>query len=136
MTKIQIALPLVTADDDGIRPAGSPDACLYCGRKVGERHLFDCVIFTTPRTYRVILDGADVGTWTREDPASWDVDMREFHKNESSWCANNLRHEGTLSVTEQARTALLTVVDPDACELCPRVGLRPVDGEPEYEEAP
>lgn len=88
---------------------------------------------TVPRTYRVILDGVDVGTWTREDPVSWDADMRRFHKNESSWCADNIRDEGVLHVTEAARADLMRVTNPDACELCPRVVLEPVEGEPDYE---
>lgn len=40
--------PLVAADDDGIRPAGPPDACLYCRQKVGQRHQLTCVIWTRP----------------------------------------------------------------------------------------
>lgn len=36
--------PIVTAADPGIRPAGKPDACFYCHRKVGEQHAESCVI--------------------------------------------------------------------------------------------
>lgn len=38
MTKI-----LVLKNDDGIRPAGKPDACFYCKQKVGTPHCDDCI---------------------------------------------------------------------------------------------
>ena len=53
---------IVTADDEGIRPAGKPDECFYCLRKVGELHRDDCVTVTVVRRYKVILDGKEVGT--------------------------------------------------------------------------
>lgn len=135
-TSLPFSPPVVTGDDYGIRPAGRPDACFYCNRRVGERHAFECVIVRVPRTYRVILDGADVGTWTVGDPVSWNAEAREFHRNESSWCANNVRSEGTLLVTDDARVALLNVTKPGKCELCPRVEFIPVADEPEYYPGP
>ncbi len=38
--------PVVHELDDGIRPAGPPDACLYCGQKVSSPHSKDCVMVT------------------------------------------------------------------------------------------
>jgi hypothetical protein len=125
---------LVTEQD--ARPAGKPDECFYCRRRIGERHKFECVLVEVPRTYRVLLDRKDVGTWSREDPASWDRDMRYFHKNESCWCANNMKDQGTLNLNEGA----VLPFDNDegersyVCTLCNHVELVPVDGEPEYEE--
>lgn len=128
---------MVAENDDGIRPAGRPDACFYCRRRVGERHAFDCIMVGIPRTYRVILDGEDVGSWTIEDPISWDARMRAFHKNESAWCKNNMLDESMMGVTEEARKTIQAAMRagaPGMCILCPRVSLIPCD-EPEYEEA-
>ena len=38
------AWPLVHERDDGIRPAGRPDECFYCHRKVGQEHKRQCGI--------------------------------------------------------------------------------------------
>jgi hypothetical protein len=45
-------------------------------------------------TYRVLCDGAMIGTWTRDDPAFWDADHCRFHKNEGSWCAHGFVYQG------------------------------------------
>lgn len=124
------ACPIVAPDDDGIHPAGKPDACFYCQRRVGHLHKFGCVMCEVERTYRVILNGVDIGTWSRRDPVSWDARMRAFHKNDSSWCVDNMRHEGILNLR-----APLPSCEGDRC-LCSRVVLEPVANEPEYEEAP
>ena len=77
------AMPYVTNDDDGIRPAGPPDACLYCQRKVGERHKVECVSVVRPVvvTFQVAVD-LDVAM-------NWDAnDIKGFYNN--SWCGSNL----------------------------------------------
>lgn len=127
---------IVAPNDAGIRPAGPSDACIYCRRQVGERHRFECVMVEVSRTYRVLLDNVDVGTWSRMDPVHWSAEMRRFHKNDSSWCSHNIAHEGTLSVTDVAREVLCAEGDPSLCTLCSRVEFVPVDGEPEYTDAP
>lgn len=75
--------PLVAPNDDGIRPAGQPDECFYCRRKVGEEHKRNCTIVTKlvriAYTYEV-----DVTV-----PYDWDEDMIHFHRNEGTWCASN-----------------------------------------------
>jgi len=38
--------PIVTFDDDGIRPNGKSAECLYCNQKIGQKHTYDCVTFT------------------------------------------------------------------------------------------
>ena len=120
--------PPVAPTDDGIRPAG-PDECFYCRQKVGSPHLFACVTVTVPRTYRVLLDGVDIGSWSTDDPVGSNRDMRHFHKNESSWCANNVMNTGTLSLSRP-----LPVPEPEHC-LCDYLAIEPVGGEPEYEDA-
>lgn len=120
--------PFVSPNDDGIRPAGPQDACLYCRQKVGSRHLFSCVTLTVPRTYRVLLDGVDIGSWSTDDPVSWDVGAREFHKNDGSWCSDNVTHVGTLTLVSPLP------IERRGC-LCSCLAFEAVEGEPEYEEA-
>lgn len=85
--------PLVLANDDGIRPAGRPDACFYCRQSVGEPHGAECVAVRKRVEHRVhvtLPDGTKVkGLWQFNEPHFWDAHMSEFHKNGSTWCANN-----------------------------------------------
>jgi hypothetical protein len=102
--------PLVDPLDEGIRPAGPQDACLYCRRKVGQKHRFDCVVVTKKIEMRVTAtlggeipdkDGnihhepvtVHTGTWALSEAYEWDAGSCEFHKNESSWCASNFLQE-------------------------------------------
>ena len=93
--KNQNILPLVLLDDDGIRPAGKPDECLYCKQKVGEEHKYDCVILQrkvkVSYSYEIEI----------EVPWSWTEDEIAFHRNESSWCCDN-----SLDELEELRTKL------------------------------
>lgn len=81
------AWPLVDAKDDGIRPAGRPDACFYCHQQVGQEHKRDCVIVTklVRINYTYAVDTRVPHAWTQHDI--------EFHRNDSSWCANNAFRE-------------------------------------------
>ena len=76
-------MPLVDPNDDGIRPAGKPNECLYCKQKVGSRHLATCACVTkrikARYTYEIEL----------EIPYSWSAEDFEFHRNDSSWCSDN-----------------------------------------------
>lgn len=89
--------PLVDPKDDGIRPAGPPDACLYCRCKVGQPHGRECVCVTKRIEMRVLawFGGTRrvIGLWQLDQPYSWDARMSEFHKNRSSWCASNFLDE-------------------------------------------
>ncbi len=75
--------PLVAPNDDGIRPAGPPDECFYCTRKVGAEHARDCTVVKKTVRVRYIIE-LDVTV-----PHHWEKDNVEFHRNEGSWCANN-----------------------------------------------
>ena len=81
--QLVIPLPKVLANDDGIRPAGNTDECFYCRQKVGQPHKFDCValhrMVKVRYTYEIEI----------EVPHFWDKEAIEFHRNESSWCADN-----------------------------------------------
>lgn len=74
---------LVAPNDSGIRPAGPPDACFYCQSKVGEPHQSDCVIIVKTVRMKYIFEVEVVV------PHAWDAAMCEFHRGESSWCADN-----------------------------------------------
>jgi hypothetical protein len=95
--------PKVLPDDDGIRPAGEPDRCLYCGARIGEPHGRDCVVVTKLVRYAVLMDGQKVGVYRRYDPHSWDTQQMEFHKNEGSWCTDNAIEDGIEWVSPEAR---------------------------------
>lgn len=73
--------------DYGIRPAGNPDECFYCGTKKGGTHKEDCVIRS--RTIVMKMEVEMVLT----APEDWDEDMCNFHKNEGGWCATNIISE-------------------------------------------
>jgi len=79
----QVDWPIVLPNDDGIRPAGMPDRCFYCGQRVGEPHGSKCA--AVHKMVRVQYS-FDIEI---EVPAFWDKDNVEFHRNDSSWCANN-----------------------------------------------
>lgn len=73
---------LLPVDDDGVRPAGDPNFCFYCGMPKG-KHKDDCVC----RQRTVVVEMTI--RYVSEVPADWDVHMIEFHKNESSFCLGN-----------------------------------------------
>lgn len=81
--------PLVLPNDDGIRPAGPPGACLYCRATIGSPHGPECVCVSKLVRFAVEMDGVQVGTWDEYVPHAWDTDMMEFARNEGSWCADN-----------------------------------------------
>ncbi|MCK9570948.1 hypothetical protein M0R72_18510 [Candidatus Pacearchaeota archaeon] len=75
--------PLVDEHDDGIRPAGNPDECFYCNKKIGTPHGKDCVCVTkrVKVEYRFEIE-IDI-------PHHWEAEDFEFHRNHGSWCADN-----------------------------------------------
>lgn len=75
--------PVVIKNDDGIRPAGNPDECFYCQRKIGEEHSRECVTITKLVKVRYIYE-IEIPV-----PNYWSSEDIEFHRNESSWCADN-----------------------------------------------
>lgn len=73
---------LVTKEH-GPRPAGPPHLCFYCNAGIGTLHKPDCVLRTRTvvlrYSYEVVVAIPD---W-------WDTDMMEYHRNYSTWCADN-----------------------------------------------
>jgi hypothetical protein len=71
-------------DTYSTRPAGRPDECFYCKRKLGQDHKEGCVIRSRTVMVRVSFDLiVDV-------PEDWERSSIEFHMNESSSCKDNL----------------------------------------------
>lgn len=107
--------PRVLKDDDGLRPtAGSPDHCFYCDQAVGDFHGPECVTILKLVRYQVYMNlddraqpgqlGRLISTWDHHDPHFWNAYDCEFHKNDSSWCADNALDE--IQMTAEDRAAL------------------------------
>lgn len=78
--------------DHGVRPAGPPDRCFYCGEQVGKEHKEGCVIRCRTVVVKFSIDlVVDV-------PEDWCPEMIESKYNESSWCADTflMELEGTI----------------------------------------
>lgn len=73
--------PLVTEHDTA--PAGRPDECFWCQQRIGNPHAQDCsrVVKTVQLKYTYLVEVTVPHHWTEKDV--------EFHRNESSWCADN-----------------------------------------------
>jgi len=122
-TKLGVTTREVTSD--ALRPAGPDDECYYCRRKLGSMHKFSCVLVTVKRTYQVFLYNENVGTWTVEEPASWDRTLREFFRNGSSWCANNMMTQGMLELDDGVELPF-DDVESDCCTICDAVSVLPI----------
>lgn len=57
--------------------------CFYCRQPIGAAHKHDCVLIQKRVKVRMIIE------YEVDVPSTWDGDMVEFHRNESSWCAGN-----------------------------------------------
>ncbi len=77
---------MIEATDDGIRPAGEPDQCFYCGHRVGELHSVGCVITWSHKKVKLVA----LVTFEEEVPEHWTAEDILFRYNESTWCAGNL----------------------------------------------
>lgn len=80
-------MPIVHKFDDGIRPAGKPDECFYCKQKVGQPHKPDCVCVEKTVRLKYTFE-VEV-----QVPHGWTPESINFHRNESSWCADNALSE-------------------------------------------
>lgn len=70
-----------------MRPASNVCQCFYCKQPLGAEHKPDCVLIKKRVIVRVTID------YEIEVPADWDKSMVEFHRNEGSWCADNMIEE-------------------------------------------
>jgi len=128
--------PLVDKDDDGIRPAGLLDECFYCRQKIGQLHGQQCVVVT--KVVAMIVEGAGLrGVWTLSEPHFWTAEDCEFHKNESTWCADNFLDEAasvawdTPGAMEKLQSLLAAAGDGSClCSVLKFKFLRVVDEQP------
>ena len=92
-----------TVGEYGVRPAGKPDECFYCGAKVGEQHKEDCVI----RSRTVNVDFAI--HMVMDVPEFWDEAQINYHYNDGSWCASNLLNR--LAIREHSDRCLCNIAN-------------------------
>lgn len=78
---------VVLENDNGIRPAGKKNTCIYCGSKVGKYHKDYCV--TTTKKARVKYS-FEIEI---EVPRNWDKEQIEYARNHGRWCADNALQE-------------------------------------------
>lgn len=69
---------------DAMRPASDKERCFYCHEPIGGTHLDAGVLVKKRVKVRATVE------YEIEAPAAWTDKDIEFHRNESSWCANNL----------------------------------------------
>lgn len=79
-------------EEHGIRPAGYPNHCLYCQEPRGGEHDPECVIRERTVVVRLTIE------YVIDVPEAWTPEQIEFHRNEGSWCSDNVYSElGALS---------------------------------------
>lgn len=88
--------------DPGIRPAGAPDRCFYCGGVVGSCHSHECVMVVNCVRYEILYKGKRIGTYDTDDPVSFGRGSMEFRRNEGGWCTDNMLDEGTCNIDNEA----------------------------------
>ena len=69
------------------RPADMNGCCFYCQQPIGQPHKPDCVLISKTVKVRAIIE------YKISVPSDWDEHAIEFHRNESSWCADNMIRE-------------------------------------------
>ncbi len=74
---------ILPVKDNGVRPAGAPNLCFYCGNAIQKEHKADCVCRQRTVVVELTL------TYVISVPASWTEDDILFHRNDSSFCMNN-----------------------------------------------
>jgi hypothetical protein len=71
----------------GIRPAGSPNHCFYCGAERGTEHKPGCVCRMQTVVVRATVE------YVLAVPEDWDKGMIERSRNQGSWCGSNALKE-------------------------------------------
>lgn len=128
--------PVVHKRDGGIRPAGEPNECFYCQRKIGQTHESTCVMVTKRVLLRVAtLDEKITGSWELDTPHSFEPEVIERMRNESSWCQNNIFGSNVVWDQRGAIKKLETMARAHGC-LCGKLRftfVRVVDNTPRRE---
>jgi hypothetical protein len=98
-------MPIVSDDGTCVRPLGRPDECFYCREKLGKPHKSDCVVVTKEVKVRYTFEVAI------RVPYSRDAGDVEFHRNGSSWCADNAIKDITSHQSAVGRNCLCGLVE-------------------------
>lgn len=61
--------------------------CFYCNQYIGEPHLDECVLIQKKVRVRATIE------YDIEVPNYWQAEELEFHRNEGSWCSDNMIRE-------------------------------------------
>ena len=69
-----------------LRPALA-GKCFYCKSHVGAYHLDDCILIQKKVKVRCVIE------YEISCPYSWSKHDIEFHRNEASWCSDNMISE-------------------------------------------
>lgn len=70
--------------ENAMRPASDKRECFYCHQGIGAKHQAHCVLIRKTVKVRVVVE------YEVDMPSSWDAQQIEFHRNEGSWCADNM----------------------------------------------
>jgi len=70
-----------------MRPASDEEECFYCNIAIGGHHKDTCVLVSKKVKVKLTVE------YEVEVPSFWNKDNIEFHRNESSWCADNAMDE-------------------------------------------
>ena len=99
------------------RPADMNGKCFYCQQSIGSYHKFDCVLINKRVKIRLTVD------YEINVPVGWRKEMIEFHRNDGTWCSDNLVKE------------LQEIITTDTC-LCPLTNFEYLEttGEPKLKE--
>lgn len=81
-----MARPIVTLADEAPADAGR-GLCTWCRQPVGLPHADDCVTVKRRVVVRAIVE------YEISVPEHWGPEEIEFHRNDGSWCANNMLYE-------------------------------------------
>ncbi|ENZ77978.1 MULTISPECIES: hypothetical protein [Ralstonia] len=76
-----------TVTEQAQRPARMDGTCFYCKQPIGSAHRSDCVLIVKSVRVRLTVE------YEVLVPADSTPEMVEFHRNRSSWCANNTIEE-------------------------------------------
>ena len=76
-----------TVTEKSMRPVSEAKECFYCHKRLGSFHEDNCVLISKKVKIRMTIE------YEVSVPNHWKKNDVEFHRNESSWCADNVIEE-------------------------------------------
>lgn len=70
-----------------MRPVTDAEECFYCKRLIGADHKEDCVLLNSKAIVTATI------TYEIDVPAFWTKADIEFHRNEATWCSDNMLND-------------------------------------------